>query len=76
MCENFQYAGQTMRIIGRISTTVQTIVDGIPVGNMQLKATVVRDLKSLFGTEALPGEQLRGKLAKFEKSQDISELIL
>ena len=41
---------------------------------MQLKATVVRNLKSHFLTEALPGVQLREKLAKFETSQDVSLL--
>ena len=73
-CENFRFAGQNLRIVGRISTTVQTVANGVPVGNMQLKATVVRDLKSLLGTEALPGAQLREKLLKFETSQDLSEL--
>ena len=54
-CENYRYAGQNLRIVGKISTTVQAVANGVPVGNMQLKATVVRNLKSHFLTEALPG---------------------
>ena len=54
-CENFRLGDQTVRVVGKICTTVQTIAAGAIVGSMQLKATVVRDLKLLFGTEALPG---------------------
>ena len=48
MCENFSFGGNTMSIFGKIFTTVQTISDGAIVDSMQLKATVVRDLKLLF----------------------------
>ena len=63
-----------MRIVGKISTTVQTVANGLPIGTIQLKTTVVRDLVSLFATEALPGSQLCEKLAKFEIGQDLSIL--
>ena len=63
-----------MRIVGKISTTVQTIVNGVPVGSIPLKATVVRDLKLLFGTEVLPGKKLCEKLSQFETSNDVNVL--
>ena len=63
-----------MRIVGKICTTVQTIAAGAIVGSMQLKATVVRDLKLLFGTEALPGDKLSQKLSKFEITNYVNEL--
>ena len=54
-CENFRLGDKTVRVVGKICTTVQTIAAGAIVGSMQLKATVVRDLKLLFCIEALHG---------------------
>jgi len=73
-CENYQLGGNMMRIVGKVCTTVQTVANGAIVGTMQLKATVVRDLKLLFGTEALPGQVLCEKLRKYETSRDLTEL--
>ena len=73
-CENYRIGSETVRIVGKISTTVQIIAEGAIVGSMQLKANVVRDLKLLFGTEALPGHVLSQKLSKFENSENLNEL--
>ena len=73
-CENYRVGSETVRIVGKISTTVQIIADGAIIGSMQLKANVVRDLKFLFGTEALPGHMLSQKLSKFETSENLNEL--
>lgn len=73
-CENYRLGSETVRLVGKVSTTIQTVSEGIVIGSMQLKATVVRDLKLLFGTEALPGLQLSEKLSKFETSRNLHEL--
>ena len=49
-CTKLFYGGQKLRILGKISTTVQCIVDGSPMGHMHFKAHVVEDLKSRFDT--------------------------
>ena len=74
MCENYRLGSETVRLVGKISTTIQTVSEGVVIGSMQLKATVVRDLKLLFGTEALPGLQLSQKLSKYETSRNLHEL--
>ena len=51
-----------MRILGKISTSVQCIVDGASAGNLQFKAHVVEDLKKLFDTHSIAGVKLSGKL--------------
>ena len=73
-CENFRLGNETVRIVGKVCTTVQTVAEGAVIGSMQFKTTVVRDLKSLFGTEALPGQVLSQKLRRFETSENLHEL--
>ena len=61
-CVKMRYGGQNLRILGKISTSVQCIVDGAPVGNMHLKAHVVTDVYQLFNTYAIAGVKLADKL--------------
>jgi hypothetical protein len=62
-CVKMRYGGQNLRILGKISTSVQCIVEGVPVGNMHLKAHVVTDVYQLFNTYAIAGVKLAEKLA-------------
>ena len=55
-----------MRILGQISTTVQCIIDGSPLGNIQMKCHVVEDLKKHFNTHGIAGEKIRKKLFDVE----------
>eukprot|EP00092_Neocalanus_flemingeri_P016297 GFUD01017642.1.p1 GENE.GFUD01017642.1~~GFUD01017642.1.p1 ORF type:complete len:390 (+),score=74.64 GFUD01017642.1:307-1476(+) len=61
-CKRLTYGGRKVRILGKISTTVQCIVNGVPMGNIQLKAHVIQDLYQLFDTHSIAGEKLSGKL--------------
>ena len=61
-CRKLFYGGEKLRILGHISTTAQCIIDGSPLGNIQMKCHVVEDLKKLFNTHGIAGEKLRKKL--------------
>jgi len=61
-CRKLSYGGQRLRILGKISTSVQCIVDGASAGNLQFKAHVVEDLKKHFDTHSIAGVKLSGKL--------------
>jgi len=61
-CSKFFYGGQKLRILGKVSTTVQCIVDGAPAGTLHLKAHVVQDLYKLFDVHSIAGTKLSHKL--------------
>ena len=49
-CKKFYFGGHKMRILGKISTTVQCIQNGFVSGNFQIKAVVVLDLTKNLDT--------------------------
>ena len=61
-CAKFSYGGQKLRILGKVSSSVQCILDGRPAGNLYFKATVVQDLFSTFDTHSIAGKKLSEKL--------------
>jgi len=61
-CAKFFYGGQKLRILGKISTSVQCIMDGAPIGNMHFKAHVVQDMYQIFDTHSIAGKSLSEKL--------------
>ena len=61
-CRKLSYGGQKLRILGKISTSVQCIVDGVSSGNLQFKAHVVEDLRKVFDTHSIAGIKLSDKL--------------
>ena len=61
-CSKLFYGGEKLRVLGHISTTVQCIIDGSPLGNIQMKCHVVEDLKKHFNTHGIAGDKLRKKL--------------
>ena len=61
-CTKLSYAGRKLRILGKVSTSVQCITNGLPLGNMHFKAHVVEDLKETFNTHSIAGDKLNKKL--------------
>jgi len=61
-CAKLSYGGQKLRILGRLSTTVQCISNGAPAGNLHFKAIVVQDLYQTFDTHGIAGNKLSEKL--------------
>ena len=57
-CAKFNFAGQKLRKLGKISTSVQCISDGKTSGNLHFKATVVQDLYQTFDTHSIAGNKL------------------
>ena len=51
-CLKLFFGGENLRILGCVSTSVQCIVDGSPLGNIYFKAFVVEDLRRRFNTHA------------------------
>ena len=51
-----------MRILGKVSLTVQTIQDGLSSGNFHIKANVVTDLTKNFDTDCVAGSKTRNQL--------------
>ena len=61
-CKKFYFAGQKMRILGKISTTVQCIQNGFVAGSFQIKAVVVLDLASHLDTDSVIGSKMSSQL--------------
>jgi len=61
-CTKLIYAGQKLRVLGKISTSVQCILDGSPAGNMHFQASVVQDVYKLFDTHSIAGNKMSKKL--------------
>ena len=61
-CTKFYFSGHKMRILGKISTTVQCIQDGRISGNFHIKAKVVEDLNKILDTHAVAGGKLKDQL--------------
>ena len=57
-CTKLHFGGKKLRILGKISTSVQCIVDGMVSGNMHLKASVVQDLYESFDTHSIASTKL------------------
>ena len=58
----FSFCGQKLRILGKISITVQTIHDGLASGSFHLKANVILDLSKNLDVESVAGVKLSKQL--------------
>ena len=58
----FSFCGQKLRILGKISFTVQTIHDGLASGSFHLKANVILDLSKNLDVESVAGVKLSKQL--------------
>ena len=61
-CQKFSYAGYKMRILGKISTSVQCIHDGVSSGMFHIKANVVLNLAKNLDTECVAGTKMAAQL--------------
>ena len=57
-CKKFYFAGNKMRILGRVSTTVQCIQKGRTGSNFHIKGFVVADLYKLLDTHCVAGNKM------------------
>ena len=63
----FSFAGTDTRIVGRISQTVQCVVNGKTSGTIHLKASVVRHLTKFSNMDCVAGGQLHRRLSDIPK---------
>ena len=57
-CQRFNFMGQKLRCLGRVSTFVQYVKDGMPIGQYLFSAVVVRGLTESLDVEAIAGSKL------------------
>ena len=62
-CAKFSFGGQKLRILGRISQTVQTITDGVISGTVHIRANVVEDLRKTFDCHSIAGKKMTEMLS-------------
>ena len=63
-CQKFHYGGHKMRILGHVTTAVQTIQNGFTAGNYQFSAKVVLDLNKNLDTFSIAGHKMSKQLSK------------
>ena len=63
-CRKFHYAGHKMRILGQVTTAVQTIKNGFTEGNFQFSAQVVLDLNKNLDTFSVAGHKMSKQLSQ------------
>ena len=61
-CTKYTFGGARLRILGRISQTLQTIQDGAVSGTAHVRANVVENLHKTFDTHSIAGQQVLGSL--------------
>ena len=76
-CQKYSYGGFNMRIVGQVTTHVQCIKDGYPVGKIHFTASVVRGLSTNLDTDSVAGTKLARLLSRQECRQipDVPETI-
>ena len=63
-CSKFSFGGQKLRILGRISQTVQTITDGVISGTVHIRANVVEGLNKDFDSHSIAGKKMTEMLSR------------
>ena len=71
-CAKFSFGGQKMRILGRVSITVQCIHGGVSSGTFHIKGNVVLDLAKKFDTECIAGTKMKSLLMRGTSSSSKS----
>jgi len=61
-CKKLSYCGEKLRILGKVSCTIQCVKEGNIIGNFFLKASVVEDLKQHFDTHGIAGNKMAALL--------------
>ena len=62
-CKKFSFAGNKLRILGSVSTSVQCVHEGRLIGNHHIRARVVSDLNKTFDTHCIAGDKLKQQLS-------------
>ena len=57
-CKKISFAGQKLRLLGKISTTVQCIKNGKMFANIHLRASVVENLKIVIDSHCIAGQKM------------------
>ena len=65
-CRKFSFAGNKLRILGRVSTAVQCLDEGKVSGNYHIKGFVVSDLNTLLDTHCVASGRMRQQMATKE----------
>ena len=55
-CQKFSFAGFKLRILGKVSLTVQCINDGVSFGTFHIKGNVILHLAKSLDTECVAGQ--------------------
>merc|ERR1711949_55220 len=61
-CQKFSFCGFKLRILGKISMTVQCIHDGVSSGTFHIKGNCVLDLAKNLDTECVAGNKMAAQL--------------
>ena len=69
-CSKYTFAGMKLRILGRISQTLQTIQDGAISGTAHVRANVVENLYQVFDTHSVAGQQMISSLTDSPARQE------
>ena len=76
-CTKYTFGGRKLRVLGRISQTLQTIQDGAISGTAHVRANVVENLYQAFDTHSIIGQKmvniLRPAPASFNPTQQTDE---
>ena len=67
-CSRLHYGSKKLRVLGKISTSVQCIYNGMVTGNLHLKASVVENLYENFDAHSIAGTKLT-ELLPFQVDQ-------
>ena len=67
--QKFSYCGQKLRLLGKVSISVQTIHDGLASGSFHLRANVILDLNKTVDCECVAGVKLSSRLGQASASE-------
>ena len=62
-CKKICFAGRKLRLLGKISTTVQCIKDGKMFANIHLRGSVVENLKDVIDSHCIAGQKFATMLS-------------
>ena len=69
-CKKISFARRKLRLLGKISTTVQCIQSGKMFANIHLRATVVENLKDVIDSHCIAGQKMTQMLEENVPSID------
>ena len=72
-CKKFFFAGNKMRILGLVSTTVQCIQNGRTGSNFHIKGFVIADLYKILDTHCVAGNKMQQQIQSLLETSDTSE---